>query len=103
MIGPVVGVTLGAVGSSDRVFLLRLIPATQRGEFFGISGLVGKLSSGFGPFILWGGTIWLVTTLIDSVGKPGASRVAMIGLAATAMVGVLILRRLSDAPRPGSA
>jgi UMF1 family MFS transporter len=103
IIGPLVGVTLGAVGTSDRIFLLRLIPASQRGEFFGISGLVGKLSSGFGPFLLWSGTIWVATTSIDAIGKPGASRIAMVALAAASLVGVLVLRPLSDAPRPGSA
>jgi UMF1 family MFS transporter len=103
LVGPLVGITLGAVGASDRIFLLRLIPSSQRGEFFGISGLVGKLSSGFGPFVLWSGTIWVATMATDALGKPGASRIAMIALAAAAVAGVLVLRPLSDRPRPGSA
>jgi UMF1 family MFS transporter len=103
VVGPLVGIALGAVGTADRVFLLRLVPANQRGEFFGLSGLVGKLSSGFGPFILWSGTIWLATGAIEALGKAGASRIAMVALAAAAVVGVIVLRPLSDEPRPGSA
>jgi MFS transporter, UMF1 family len=96
--GPITGMSLGAVWTSDRVFMLRLSPEEKRGEFFGLYALAGKLSSGVGPLILWGGTIWLLSTVLHVLEKPGASRVALIVLAAAALAGVLVLRPLSDRP-----
>jgi MFS transporter, UMF1 family len=94
--GPITGVSLGAVWTSDRVFMLRLTPDDRRGEFFGLYALAGKLSSGVGPLILWGGTIWFLSSGLDVLEKPGASRVALVVLAAAALAGVLVLRPLSD-------
>ena len=94
--GPITGVSLGAVWTSDRVFMLRLSPEEKRGELFGLYALAGKLSSGVGPLILWGGTIWLLSTVLHVLEKPGASRVALVVLAAAALAGVLVLRPLSD-------
>ena len=96
--GPVVGISLGGVWTSDRVFMLRLSPERQRGELFGLYALAGKLSSGIGPFVLWGGTVFLLSGATDVMGKPGASRVALVVLAAAALTGVLVLRPLSDRP-----
>jgi MFS transporter, UMF1 family len=94
--GPITGLSLGAVWTSDRVFMLRLTPEDKRGEFFGLYALAGKLSSGVGPLVLWGGTIWLLSTVLDVLEKPGASRVALLVLALAALAGVLVLRPLSD-------
>ncbi len=98
VLGPAIGITLGGVWTSDRVFMLRLSPPELRGEFFGIYNLVGKLSSGFGPLVLWGGTVWL---LHDSAGwtKLDASRVALVVLALAVVAGLWVLRPLSDEAR----
>lgn len=96
--GPVVGISLGGVWTSDRVFMLRLSPEHRRGELFGLYALAGKLSSGIGPFVLWGGTVFLLSGATDLMGKPGASRVALVVLAAAALAGVLVLRPVSDRP-----
>jgi MFS transporter, UMF1 family len=101
--GPVVGVALGTVAASDRVFLLRLAPALYRGEFFGLSTLVGRLSSGIGPLILWSGTIWLLAEAAGVSGEAVASRVAIVVLAAACLAGILVLRPLADHPRSWSA
>jgi UMF1 family MFS transporter len=100
--GPIVGVALGTLAASDRIFLLRLAPAPFRGEFFGFAALVSKLSSGLGPLVLWGGVIWLLSDASDLAGKPTASRVAVVVLAGACLAGVLTLRPLSDAPRAWS-
>ena len=97
--GPLVGVALGTVWTSDRVFMLRLVPPEYRGEFFGLYGLVGKLSSGIGPLVLWAGTIWALSEVTDVAGEAAASRVAMVVLALAAVAGMLVLRPLSDAER----
>ena len=95
VVGPLIGVVLGALSAVDRVFLLRLVPAERRGEDFGLYALVGKLSSGFGPLVLWGGTI-LVMVEVVGLSKFDASRVAVVVLAGFALLGLLILRPLSD-------
>jgi UMF1 family MFS transporter len=102
IVGPCIGIVLGALSAVDRVFLLRLVAPERRGEDFGLYALVGKLSTGFGPLVLWGGTILLCH---DGLGlsKFDASRVAVLVLAASALVGLLILRPLSDRALPGTA
>ena len=94
-LGPMVGIALGSLSAVDRVFLLRLVPADRRGEEFALYALVGKLSSGFGPLVLWGGTV-LVATEVMGLSKFDASRVAVAVLAGAALVGAVILRPLSD-------
>jgi UMF1 family MFS transporter len=96
VVGPLLGVVLGSLSAVDRVFLLRLVPPERRGEDFGLYALVGKLSTGFGPLVLWGGTI-LAATSLAGLSKFDASRLAVVVLAASALAGLLILRPLSDA------
>ena len=98
VLGPAIGITLGGVWTSDRVFMLRLSPPEIRGEFFGVYNLVGKLSSGFGPLVLWGGTVALLHggggwTTLD------ASRVALLVLAVAVLGGIWVLRPLTDEAR----
>ena len=96
VLGPLVGIALGSLSAVDRVFLLRLIPEERRGEDFALYALVGKLSSGFGPLVLWGGTVLAATQL--GLSKFDASRLAIVVLAAAALLGYVILRPLREAP-----
>ena len=102
VLGPLIGIALGSLSAVDRVFLLRLVPVERRGEDFGLYALVGKLSTGFGPLVLWGGTI-LAMTELGGLSKFDASRVAIVVLAASALVGYVILRPLSDRPAAAAA
>ena len=102
VVGPLVGIALGSLSTVDRIFLLRLVPEERRGEDFSLYALVGKLSSGFGPLVLWGGTI-LVMTELAGLSSFDASRVAVAVLAGAALLGLLILRPLSDSARVLSA
>jgi UMF1 family MFS transporter len=95
IVGPLIGVVLGSLSAVDRVFLLRLVPPERRGEDFALYALVGKLSTGFGPLVLWGGTILLATELAG-MSKFEASRLAVAVLAISALLGLLILRPLPD-------
>lgn len=97
-LGPMVGIALGSLSAVDRVFLLRLVPPERRGEEFALYALVGKLSSGFGPLVLWGGTILVATELL-ALSEFDASRIAVAVLAAAALLGLMILRPLSDTVR----
>lgn len=98
VLGPAVGITLGGVWTSDRVLMLRLAPPDLRGEFFGIYNLVGKLSSGVGPLLLWAGTIWLISEQGGASVLTG-SRVALAMLAFAVVCGLLVLRPLADHDR----
>lgn len=98
VLAPCIGVALGGVAASDRVFMMRLTNPAVRGEFFGIYNLIGKLSSGFGPLVLWSGTIWLLHTR-GSLSALGASRAALAVLAVAVAAGLLVLRPLSDRER----
>ncbi len=91
--GPLVGVALGSLSAVDRILMLALVPVERRGEEFGLYALVGKLSSGFGPLVLWGGTILVATELVG-LSRFDASRVAVAVLAASAVAGLLVLRPL---------
>jgi len=95
VVGPLIGVVLGSLSAVDRVFLLRLVAPARRGEDFALYALVGKLSTGFGPLVLWGGTI-AVATGLAGLSRFDASRLAVIVLAGSALVGLTILRPLSD-------
>lgn len=94
VVGPLVGVGLGSVSASDRVLLLQLVPPERRGEDFGLYALVGKVSNGFGPLVLWGGTIALLADVLSLTTTLGASRVAVCVLAMSALAGLVLLRRL---------
>jgi UMF1 family MFS transporter len=98
LLAPCIGIALGGVATSDRVFMMRLTKPDVRGEFFGIYNLIGKLSSGFGPLVLWSGTIWILHTH-GSLELLGASRAALGVLAVAVVAGLLMLRPLSDVER----
>ncbi len=93
-VGPLVGVVLGSVSASDRVLLLGLVPPERRGEDFGLYALVDKVSTGFGPLVLWGGTVALLADVLSLTTVYGASRVAVCVLAASALAGLVLLRRV---------
>jgi UMF1 family MFS transporter len=97
VVGPLVGAALGSVTASDRVLLLGLLPPERRGEGFGLYALVGRLSVGFGPLVLWGGTIWLLTDVLGAASSLEASRVAVALLAGAALAGAALLRPIRDA------
>lgn len=93
---PVAGATLGVVWTADRVFMLRLTPPEVRGQFFGFFNLANRLASALGPLVIWSGTIWLLHQHTQWLSALGASRVALVGLAAAALVGWTVIRPLRD-------
>lgn len=56
MIGPLVGVSMGATWTSARTVATHLAPKEMMGEIFGFYGLVIKIGAIFGPLI-WGAII----------------------------------------------
>ncbi len=93
---PVAGLALGCVWTADRVFMLHLAPPGQRGEFFGFFNLAGRVASALGPLVIWSGTVWLLADRTGWLTKFGASRVAIVGLGLTALLGWAVIRPVPD-------
>jgi len=93
---PFAGVALGVVWTADRVFMLRLTPPEVRGQFFGFFNLANRVASAVGPLVIWSGTVWLLHQQTHWLSALGASRVALGGLAAAALLGWTVIRPLSD-------
>lgn len=101
--GPAVGFILGGLGAVDRLMLMRLVPdKSQHGSAFGLYALVGKLSSGLGPLVLWGGTIYLLHNQLSLLSLQSATRIAVGVLAAAALLGWLLLRGVPE-PEPNNS
>lgn len=92
VVGPCIGAALGSLSTVDRILMLQLVPRGRRGEEFGLYALVGKLSVGFGPLVLWGGTVLVGTEL--GLTRLDASRCAVLALAVSALGGLVLLRGL---------
>jgi UMF1 family MFS transporter len=97
---PVVGAALGIVAATDRVFMLRLVPAERRGDAFGLYALIGRVSNGFGPLVLWAVPVYVLSELLAVTSEFGASRVSVCLLAAATVLGAIVLRPL---PNPRAA
>jgi MFS transporter, UMF1 family len=89
--GAILGSGLGGVQVADRVFMMRLSPPAQLGEFFGLYGLVGKGSQVIGQ-LLYG---LILLALFDSLGN-GAYQIAVLSLLVTMLIGLWLIRPVSD-------
>jgi MFS-type transporter involved in bile tolerance (Atg22 family) len=96
VLAPVLGISLGTVYTVDRVFMLALTPPELRGELFGIFNLIGRVAQALGPFVLWGGTIFVLHDLTGWLSALDASRVSLALIAAAALVGLNVVRPLDD-------
>jgi UMF1 family MFS transporter len=92
--GALLGAGLGGVWTADRVFMLRLSPSDQVGEFFGLYGLAGKFSAVTGP-VLYG---LIVSTLLNAGWGSAAYQVGIFSFLALLVVGVLLLRGVPEPP-----
>ncbi|HEX6139067.1 MAG TPA: MFS transporter [Candidatus Limnocylindria bacterium] len=95
--GVLLGSGLGGVWTSDRVYMLRLSPPGQVGEFFGLYGLVGKLSAVIGP-LAYG---IIVAALLGPIGR-AAYQVAILSLLVLMVIGLVIIRRVPSG-KPAAA
>ena len=92
--GALLGAGLGGVWTSDRVFVLRLSPPDQLGEFFGLYGIAGKFSAVSGP-LLYG---VIVSTLLNAGWKSGAYQVGIFSFIILMLVGIWLLRGVVEPP-----
>jgi len=89
--GGILGSGLGGVQVADRVFMMRLSPPERLGEFFGLYGLVGKGSQVIGQ-LLYG---LILLFFFDTLGV-GAYQLAVLSLLVTMLIGVWLIRPVSD-------
>ena len=92
--GALLGAGLGGVWTSDRVFMLRLSPPDQLGEFFGLYGIAGKFSAVSGP-ILYG---VIVSTLLNAGWGSGAYQVGIFSFIILMLIGIWLLRGVVEPP-----
>ena len=93
VIGPGLGVLLGAMWTCSRPLLVTLVPSESQGEFFALSELTGKMSAVIGP------ALWGVIVLVAQ--KAGASlvnqyRYAIASLVVLIVIGAVIIRKVPD-------
>lgn len=90
VVGPLVGICLGATWTSALVLVVDLSPPQMVGEVFGFYGLVGKSASIIGP-IMWGLCIW-------GFGSLGILkyRLAILGLLLFLGLGFIILQKVPN-------
>jgi UMF1 family MFS transporter len=89
--GAILGSGLGGVQVADRVFMIRLSPKPQLGEFFGLYGLVGKGSQVIGQLV-YGVVVFL---FFGTLGN-GAYQLAVLSLIGTMLVGLWLVWPVSD-------
>ncbi|MGQ9705586.1 MAG: MFS transporter [bacterium] len=85
ILGSLIGILLGAVWTSSRPLLLRLIPEGMEGESFGLFALSGKIAAITGP-LLFGGIVLLAEPL--GIIK---YRIGIGGLVVMMIVGLVLL------------
>jgi UMF1 family MFS transporter len=92
--GAILGSGLGGTAVTDRLLLLRLTPAHQVGEMFGLFGLAGKFSAVIGP-IAFGVIVFL---LLEPLGSPLVYQVAILSLLVLMVLGYWIVRGVPEPP-----
>ncbi len=90
IVGPLIGICLGATWTSARVLLVDLSPPQMVGEVFGFYGLVGKSASIIGPLI-WGLCVWAFKFM--GVSK---YRLAMLTLLLFLGLGLIMLQKVPN-------
>lgn len=90
IVGPLVGICLGATWTSSRALVVDLSPPQMLGEVFGFYGLVGKSASIIGPLI-WGLCVWTFGFL--GILK---YRLAILSLLLFLVLGLIILQKVPN-------
>lgn len=90
IVGPLVGICLGATWASARALVVELSPPQMVGEVFGFYGLVSRSAYIIGPLI-WGLTVWA----FDFLGSL-KYRLAVFCLLLFLGMGYLLLRKVPD-------
>ena len=94
--GPLVGIALGATWTVSRILLVALSPPEKLGEFFGLYGIAGKVSTVLGSSLLG-----LLLTVLGGMGRAASYRLSIGSLVFVMLISILLLFRVPDArPTP---
>ena len=96
-IAVLVGISLGALRTTDRTFLITVAPPAMLGEAFGLFGLIGEFSSILGP-IIWGVITYTLSEERTSFAPDFKYRVAVVALIGLLAIGAILLRKAQDTP-----
>ncbi|MFH1678707.1 MAG: MFS transporter [Candidatus Omnitrophota bacterium] len=88
LIGPLVGVALGATWVVFRALAVKIVPPQKIGEMFGLFSFVGYLSAVVGA-LFWGGMLWFLSPL-GTIGY----RLALLSLVFFFLPGFIYLSRI---------
>ncbi len=95
LIGPLAGICLGGVWTTDRAYLLKMVPEGRRAEFFGLYAVSGRLAAVVGP-LMWGLTVELAEPLGDI-----KYRFAVLTVFIMMLIGYLLIRKLPEGDEIG--
>jgi UMF1 family MFS transporter len=94
VVAALAGFALGGTWAADRPYMLRLTPPARIGEFYGLYSMVGRFSAITGP-LLWGLVVGWMFAGNPNLGQP----IGVLVLLVCIIIGFVILRSVSDAPR----
>jgi UMF1 family MFS transporter len=89
IVAPIVGIGLGGTSTTERTYLLRLVPPHQVGQFLGLYVLVGRFAAFISPLL------WVLVADVLGLGRPAA----VLALIVMVMIGRRIIAPIDDAPR----
>lgn len=92
LVGVAIGLIFGGVATSERPLLLTLIPEEETARFFSLMVLSSRAAAIAGPLI-WG---WTVDGLLPSFGTGFAYRAAVITVAISMLLSLILLIKVPD-------
>jgi UMF1 family MFS transporter len=92
LVGVAIGLIFGGVATSERPLLLTLIPEEETARFFSLMVLSSRAAAIAGPLI-WG---WTVDGLLPSFGTGFAYRAAVVTVAISMLLSLILLLKVPD-------
>ena len=92
IVGAAIGLIFGGVATAERPLLLTLVPEVEAARFFSLMVLSSRAAAIAGPLI-WG---WTVDGLLPSFGTGFAYRAAVMTVAISMLISLVLLWRVPD-------
>jgi UMF1 family MFS transporter len=92
IVGAAIGLIFGGVATAERPLLMTLVPEVEAARFFSLMVLSSRAAAIAGPLI-WG---WTVDGLLPSFGTGFAYRAAVMTVAVSMLISLILLWRVPD-------